>query len=91
MPLALIIVPVYFISLYIAKVLAGFTLGLLLFDKLFKGKYKNSLIWPLISGLIIFVVIGSIPIFGWIFKLLVIFWALGAIIQVKQEIIKEYR
>jgi len=89
-PLSLIIIPIYLISLYIAKVFAGFTIGLIIFNKIFKGKYKQSLIIPLIFGLAIFVLLGSIPILGWIIKLLLVFWALGAMIKIKQEIVKEY-
>jgi len=92
-PLALIIIPLYFISLYFAVILAGFTIGLLISDKLSakKDKYKGSLIWPLILGLAVVLIVTSIPIFGWLVKLVIIWWALGAIIQVKKETLKEYR
>lgn len=90
-PLALIIIPLYLIGLYVAKVLAGFALGLLLLNKLVKEKYKGSLVWPLVFGLIILIVITSIPIFGWLIKLLLIWWALGAAIKIKKETLQEYR
>ncbi len=90
-PLGLIIIPIYFISLYIAQVFAGFGLGLMIFEKIFKNAYKGSLVWPLILGLLIFVILGSIPLLGWVFKLLLIFWAIGSIIKIKQEIINDYR
>jgi len=91
-PLALIIAFLYVISLYFAKVMVGFTLGLLIFDRLNKEKkYKGSLIWPLAIGLLIFVVLTSLPFIGWLVKLILIIWALGAILQFKKQVLKEYR
>lgn len=90
-PLALIIVPLYLISLYVSKIFAGFAIGLGLFNKLAKEKYKGHLFWPLAVGLVILILITSIPIFGWLVKLLLVLWALGAVLQVKKEILKEYR
>ena len=51
----------------------------------------RPIIWPLILGLVIFVIVTSIPIFGWVIKLAAIWWALGAFFQVKKETLKEYR
>ncbi len=90
-PLALIIFPFYIISLYFAKVLAGFVIGLLIVDQLAKDKkYKGSLFWPLLLGLVIIIIVTSLPIIGWLIKLGLICWALGAIIKVKRENWKEY-
>ena len=93
LPLALILIPVYLIALYASEVLVGFTLGLILFDKLSKKekKYKGSLIWPLAVGLLIFVVITSLPLIGWLVKLFLVLWALGAALQVKKQLLKDYR
>jgi len=93
LPLGLILIPVYFIALYLSEVLVGFVIGLILFDKLNKKekKYKGSLIWPLVIGLLIFVVITSLPLIGWLIKLVLILWALGAAITVKKGLLKEYR
>lgn len=90
-PLGLILFALYFISLFISKVLAGIVLGLILVHRLFQGKYKKSLIWPMILGLVILVVVTSIPFFGWLIKLLLIWWAFGAMVNIKKEMLKEYR
>ncbi len=91
-PLALIITFLYIISLYFAKVMVGFTVGLFVLDRLNKEKkYKGSLIWPLVIGLLIFVVLTSLPLVGWLIKLILIIWALGAILQFKKQALKEYR
>jgi len=91
-PLALIIVPFYIIALYLSKVLVGFTIGLLILDNLTKDKkYKGSLVRPLALGLLILLIIVSIPYIGWLIKLLLVLWALGAAITVKREVLKEFR
>ena len=91
-PLALIILPLYIIGFFLAKVSASFVLGILVMNGLAKDKkYKGSLVWPLVLGLIIFILLTSIPFIGWAIKLVLVLWALGAAITVKKELIKEYR
>lgn len=90
-PLALILIPIYVISLIIAKVFAAFVIGVMILDKATKNKYKKSLVWPLVLGLVVFVIVTSIPVIGWIAKLLLVLWALGGLIKIKKEILKEYR
>ena len=91
-PLGLILIPIYFIALYLAKVFAGFTIGLWLMNQMNKEKkYQGTLIWPLLLGLTLFVVLTSIPIIGFICKIILILWAFGALISVKREILKDYR
>jgi len=89
-PLALIILPVYFISLFIAKVVLSLVVGIWLFARLSSNKYKSSLIWPLAVGLLVVMVVTSIPIFGWLIGLVAVWWALGGIIQVQKSIAKEW-
>jgi cytoskeletal protein CcmA (bactofilin family) len=92
LPLGLIIIPLYVISLYISKVIAGFVLGLLLLNNLNRNKkYSGHLVWPLILGLAVLLVIINIPVIGWLVKLLLMLWALGALMQVKREICREFR
>tara|TARA_Y100000310_G_scaffold345770_1_gene469622 strand:+ start:1061 stop:2224 length:1164 start_codon:yes stop_codon:yes gene_type:complete len=91
-PLALIIMPFYLIGLYLAKVCASFAIGILTLDNLAKDKkYKGSLIWPLVVGIIIFAIVTSLPFVGWIAKIVLVLWALGAGIHVKKEILREYK
>lgn len=90
-PLALILIPLYIISFLIAKVFAALVIGVLILDKATKKKYKGSLIWPLVLGLVVFVIITSIPVIGWVAKVLLVLWALGGIMKVKKDILKEYR
>ncbi len=91
-PLALMILPLYLISLYLSKVLVGLSIGLLIISNLTKDKKRQgSLVWPLVLGLVVLVIIGSLPVIGWIVRLVAMCWALGALIQVKKDILKEYR
>lgn len=92
LPLGLILIPLYFVVIYVAKVLAGFAIGLWLLNKINKeNKYKGSLIVPLIVGVTIYLFVGSIPIIGFIFKCIAMLWALGALLTIKREIWREYR
>lgn len=92
MPLAVILMIGFIISIYLAKILVGFGIGLWLFNKI-KGesKYRGSLIWPMVVGLIIMMIIGMIPVIGWAIKFLTVLWALGALLIVKKDILREYR
>ena len=92
LPLGLMIIPLYIIALYVSKVIAALVIGSLLLDRLTKSnKAKGSLIWPLILGVLIFVIVTSIPVIGWAIKLILVLWALGAVVQIKKDILKEFR
>ncbi|MFA6382194.1 MAG: hypothetical protein WCX08_02935 [Candidatus Buchananbacteria bacterium] len=92
LPLALIIIPLYLIGLYLSKIIAAFVIGLVILDSLAPGKkHKGSLMWPLVLGLLIFVIVGSIPFLGWLARLALVLWAFGAMIQTKKYLIKTYR
>lgn len=90
-PLGLILIPVYIISIYLSKLFAGFVVGIWLFNQLTKNKYKGSLIWPLVLGLLLVMIVTSIPLFGWLLALVLVWWSLGGLIQTKKEIIKDFR
>jgi len=90
-PLALISIPLYLVLIYLSKVMAGFALGLLILNRMSPEKYKGSLIWPLVLGSVIIMIICSIPFLGWIVNLFLIWWAMGSIIKIIKEGVKEYR
>ena len=91
LPLALMIISMFFIGLYVSNVLAGFALGLFVVDRFGGKKTSSNLIWPLVIGLIIFIILSSIPFVGWLIKIILIWWALGALMKVKMEILKNLR
>jgi len=75
-PLALIGLALYLISVYIAKVLAGIALGFLILSR---TKKKDSLMLAMIAGLLAILIICSVPLVGWIFSIIVMWWGLGII------------
>lgn len=91
-PLALILIPIFLIMLYLAKVIAGFTIGLYVFDYLNKEKkYKGNLIWPMVAGLAILVFITSLPWLGFIIKAILVWWAFGALISSHKGLVNELK
>jgi hypothetical protein len=80
LPLGLILLAAYLILLYIS----------ILFTALFGGDYllrllkkngKKSLFWPLLLGLVVFVLFIQIPIVGFLFSLIVISFGSGSLIS----------
>jgi len=87
-PLALIVLASYLIALYVTKVFIGIALGQKLL-KWWSKKQEVSLVWAMISGVILFSILTNLPFVGWIIGLLGICWALGAMIQIKKQILKQ--
>ena len=91
-PLGLMLIPLYLISLYMSIAIAGFTVGLLILNNVSQGKkYKGSLVWALVLGLVVVVIVTAIPVIGWIIKPFLMLWALGGIFTIKRELWKEFR
>ena len=78
-PLGLILLAVYIISIYITTVFAGITLGFLILKAFKKEKsFKElSYIGALVLGIIVYYIITKIPLFGWLISLAGVLWALG--------------
>lgn len=92
LPLAFILIPLYLIFWYLSKVIAGFALGGFLIERFSASRRaRGSLVWPLVIGLIVFLIITSLPFIGWLVKLILIFWAIGALMKVSKEIIRDLR
>lgn len=87
-PLALIVLALYSIALYISKIFVGIVIGQKVL-KWWRKKQEVSLVWAMILGVILFSIIINIPFIGWIFGFLGVCWALGAMIQVKKETLKQ--
>jgi len=77
-PLAFLLIGVWLITLFISKVLVGILVGRSLLEKFWK-KRKESLIWAMIIGVAIVKIICSIPVIGWLFCLVAIWWGMGGI------------
>ena len=79
-PVGLILSAFYLILLYIGIVFASLFSGDYLL-KLFKKDGKSSLFWPLVLGIVIFVLLIQIPFVGFIFNLIVISFGSGSLIS----------
>jgi hypothetical protein len=91
-PLGLIMLALYLVSLYVSKVIVGFGIGLWILNRLnAEKKFTGNLLWPLVVGLILYVIITQLPLVGWIFGLLGMIWALGAAFVVKRETLRGLR
>jgi hypothetical protein len=78
LPLSIIILSLWLIALYFGKILAGIMIGRSIIEK-FWATNKDSIIWSMILGIIIFWILGSLPILGWLISLAGICWGLGGI------------
>lgn len=77
-PLAVIIVGIWLIALYLSKILIAILVGRSLIKR-FKNEPQESLVWAMIIGVVIVWLITAIPLVGWIFALVAMWWGLGGI------------
>lgn len=66
------------ITSYLVLVVAGQLLGQEVFH-IFKPDLAENRIWPLVVGVIAVSILVSLPFVGWLFKLLIVFFGLGAL------------
>jgi len=72
---------VFFFSIavtYVTKVLVSFLGGRLILARL-KPDWAEGRIWPLVVGVVLFIIITAIPILGWLVNLVVVLLGLGAL------------
>ncbi|RLD05921.1 MAG: hypothetical protein DRI56_08755 [Chloroflexota bacterium] len=62
---------------YVSKLVVAWASGKFIFRKL-APQYEDHKVWPLVVGVLIYVLLRSIPIFGWIVGVLVTVTGLGA-------------
>ncbi|MBU4331720.1 hypothetical protein KKD19_05750 [Patescibacteria group bacterium] len=87
-PLSVIGLVMYGISLYLSKVFAGIALGLWILSK---SKKKDSLGLAMLLGLVALTIVCSIPFVGFLICLVAMWWGLGGIIRTKWEMMKGWR
>jgi len=89
LPLALLTMAIYLISLCIVKVYAGLALGKYIIEAF--GKKKPNMMWSMVLGVFVLMVLKSIPFVGWIIGLIFTWWGIGAMIAFKKEEAKKWR
>ncbi|MFH1401862.1 MAG: polymer-forming cytoskeletal protein [Parcubacteria group bacterium] len=87
-PLSLITLVVYLIFLYLTKIFIGMVLGQKLLQWAIKKK-EVPLVWAMILGVVIFYILTGLPFVGWIISLLGACWALGAMVEIKKQTLKQ--
>lgn len=82
LPLAFILLGLYLISIYIAKIFVGVYIG----DKVIKYFNKDSgqsnLIGAMSLGVVIIYLVAAIPILGWVIRFIITLWGLGMLVMV---------
>ncbi len=75
-PMDLVILPLYFIGLYLGKLLAGLAIGILVLKWIFRKEITPWITYPV--GLVILVLLSFIPYIGWFLMLIARLWGFGA-------------
>lgn len=75
-PLALILLAIWFIALYVSKIFTALLLGQWILKNLIK-KDETPLVWSLIVGVILLWLLIALPFIGWIVGLFAIWLGLG--------------
>ncbi|MCJ7497421.1 MAG: polymer-forming cytoskeletal protein [candidate division Zixibacteria bacterium] len=85
-PVSIIVLFVYLVLFYMAKIFFGFALG----EKvlmLFKTNGTPAPVWSLIIGLLILYILFLVPYIHWIVYLLVLFVGFGSVFQIKKYLV----
>jgi len=79
-PLALILFVAWLFALYLSHIIFGVALGRWLMKKFAPNKTESpSLLWPMVLGIIVTTLLCSIPILGFFFCVVIMFWTIGGI------------
>jgi cytoskeletal protein CcmA (bactofilin family) len=71
----------YGIAIYISRIYIGVWVGRKVLGYINKSM-ATAFFWPLVVGVIIIALISLIPVFGWLFRLFILFISLGALCTV---------
>ncbi len=85
-PVSIIVLFVYLVLFYIAKIFFGFALGERVL-MLFKTNGTPAPVWSLIIGLLILYILFLVPYIHWIVYLLVLFVGFGSVFQIKKYLV----
>jgi len=75
---------------YVTKVVVSFLGGRLILARL-KPDWAEGRNWPLVVGVVLFVIITAIPILGWLVKLVVVLLGLGALWLLGRDVYRQRR
>jgi cytoskeletal protein CcmA (bactofilin family) len=66
------------VTSYVAKIVIAFLIGTLLLEQA-RSKSVDSAFWPLIIGIVLYIIVAAIPILGWFATLAATLFGLGAL------------
>jgi hypothetical protein len=72
---------------YVSKIFVAYLGGRLLLAR-YKPEFAESKIWPLVIGLVIFVILAAIPWLGGLVSLVVVLFGLGALWLMGQKLLR---
>lgn len=90
LPITIIIILLYLIAIYISKIFAALWIGKLFFRKPQRSVFRNVVV-PVTIGIVIYVMLVSIPYIGWIVRILGMLLGLGAMTIVMFKLEKKGR
>lgn len=76
-PIAFVLLFLYIVAIYVTKIYVGYFVGSRIFAAL--GKVTHWF-WPLFVGLLVVVILSAIPFIGWLSRLAIVLFGLGALI-----------
>ncbi|HJS17984.1 MAG TPA: hypothetical protein VJ785_04505, partial [Anaerolineales bacterium] len=70
---------VYWLSIvFFSKVVVAFLVGRMLFSRIMP-RYAHSKVWPLLTGVVLYALLASIPYLGWVIAVFTTMFGLGAL------------
>lgn len=88
LPLAVLILALYLIFLYLAKIGASIAIGQFIVNYGFKKSKKISLFLILVLGLLVYYLFTSLPYIGSLLAFLATLWTIGCLAQNRSNLIK---
>jgi len=89
-PLALILLVLWAVVLYVSQVVVALTLGRVLLRQALSVE-KSALFMPLVFGALVWTVITTIPLLGWVLALAGVILGMGSMIAFKRAELIRYR
>lgn len=90
-PLAVMAVALYFVSLYVAQAVAGITLGVLVLQRIGQGRFASPLIVPMVAGITLLALVTSLGAAGWMLRLAAVLWGFGAMLRSARSALPQWR
>ncbi len=85
-PLALVLLVLYWLALYTAKIIVGLATGIWVANR---SGWKRNIGWVFVLGLLLYYIVTSIPVIGWIIGFFAMLLGLGALLIYKLAYYRE--